>query len=957
MERQSHILRFRKERKSKDRSNPLGAIGFLLAALISIAASAGVIYAVSRYSVISRDLPSPEEMSGLLDPISGSLLEPTRILDRTGTQTLWLFEDPAIQARRYAAITDGETLFFSEVPEDLILATLAAVDPDYFQRPENFLAGLLEGGEDPVPEMIVKELLLWRELESPDYDIRARLLAAQLIASYGREKVLEWYLNSAYFGNQIYGVHQAAFYYFDKDLAELSLGESAMLAAVGSYPALNPLDAPVAAREIQVEVLDKMAAAGFISSSEAVRTARTRLIYPDREKAESPTRLAFTASILDEAGKTVPQERLLRGGFRILSTIDSELQGELTCSLEVLTERVYGQDPPLGEGCDSARLLPRYHGPYLDVQDPLAINLVIYDPLEGEILAAAGITGTGELPGLEKPRDPGSLITPYLYLNAFTQGFEPASLVWDIPLQDNSWIPPDLHPGGEAEFMGPVSMRTALVNDLLSPAYQLLEAQGQPQLRSTLGLFGYSLEQDAHLESSSDQAAPTLEMADLLQGFGVFVNRGYLKGRQIDQLGLEVQPAGVLRIEDLTGSDYYLENPLVEKKIISEELAYLLNHALSDQDAWLDPKTADVYRIGRPVGVKTGYVDGDRSGWVIGYTPRLVVGAWTGDLPDGSGVDPVDISSSAWRAITQSASQGDPVEGWEMPPGVITRDVCYPSGELPTEYCPRTVREVFIQGNEPLGLDGLYRAFEVNRETGLLASVFTPAGQIEERVYLNYPPLAESWAESTGIEKPPVLYDLGISDSAEDALSITAPENLSFVRANVQIRGSIPQEDFVSARLQYGAGLNPRAWLQIGADITSPGENKPLGTWDTTELEEGIYALQLVVIQESQQIQKESLLLSVDNTAPEIILVTDLSEGEIQYQRGDELLLEVMFSNPSEIDEVAFILDGKQLASRRVAPFLIPWQHVLGPHDLRIRAVDQAGNTAEINVDFRVIKE
>lgn len=958
---QSHLLRFRKKRQAEDRSNPLGTIGFLLAAVVSILVSAGVIYGVSRYAEITENLPSPEELEVLLDPISGSLLEPTQILDRTGERVLWRFENPAIDVRRYSAITDGETIFFSEVPQDLILATLAAVDPGYLQRSDSFLVNIMDGGEDPFPETLVKDLLLWQEQDHPYYQIRTHLLADQVIATYGREKVLEWYLNSAYYGNQIYGAAQAAEYYFGKALGNLTLSESAMLAAVASFPALNPQDAPVAAQENQIKVLDQMAEAGFLSSSEAEKAARARLIYADSEPDQDISRPSFLSYVLGEAGESVPPDRLLRGGLKIISTLDGELQDALTCTLEIMRQRVYGQDPLLGADCEAARLLPRYSGPYLEVNDPLEMDLVVYDPLTGELLGMVGVTESGDSPSLDSQRDPGSLITPYLYLNAFTQGFEPASLVWDIPLPESSLSFTDLHPatnGGE-EYLGPVNMRTALVNDLLSPAEQLLNAQGSPRFRSTVGLFGFSIPQGTNLTSLSTTENSPLEMIDLLQGFGVFVNRGYLKGRAVDATGLEIQPVGILRIEDQSGSNYSHNDFLLEKKIISEELAYLVNHVLSDQEAWLDPKTADVFRIGRPAGVKTGYVPGGQSGWVIGYTPQIVVGTWTGGLaPEAEeiGFDPVEISSKLWRAVTQHVSRDVKTEGWEMPPGIITEDVCYPSGDLPTEYCPRIVREVFIQGNEPLGVDGLYQALEVNRETGLLASVFTPSAMIEERVYLNVPPLADSWAEAAGIQIPPVLYDLQDANQDDNSLRMTTPDNLSFVRGRVRISGSIPEEGFVSARLQYGIGLNPRSWLQIGEDITTPVENRNLGTWDTTDLAEGIYALQLVVIQQGQQIQKRSLILSVDNTPPELILITDLSGGEVSFQRGEDLLLEVRFTNPSEIEEVNFLMDDILLASRRVSPFIVPWQMVLGPHDLVVRALDQAGNKVELSVAFSVIR-
>jgi membrane carboxypeptidase/penicillin-binding protein len=962
MRLQSQILRFRKQRQAKDRSNPLGTIGFLLAAVVSILIAGGVIYGVNLYTRITKDLPSPGELEYLLDPINGSLLEPTQILDRTGEHVLYRFENPAVGFRRYVSITDGNILISSDVPEYFILATVAAVDPDFFQRPETFLAGILDRSQDPIPETLVEDLLLWDEMDHPYYEIRLKLVTDQIIAAYGRGRVLEWYLNSIHYGNQIYGAAQAAQYYFGKELEDLNLSESAMLAAVANYPALNPLAAPVAAEENQSQVLDTMVKEGFISETEAERAARVNILYADSEQDTDLPLPAFVGFVLDQADDAIPQDRLLRGGYRIISTLDFELQETLNCTALIMSQRVSGQDPQLGANCPAGRLLPRYSGPYLAPSQDLLMDLVVYDPLQGELLGMVGFSQSGVISTIEKTRDPGSLITPYLYLNAFTQGFEPASLVWDLPLENSELTSVDLHPGtrGETEFLGPISMRTALRNDFLSPAMRLLDSQGLPQLRSTLGLFGHTLPLTSMLEEPKAFMSSPLEMIDLIQGYGVFVNRGYLKGIVNSSAGMDVQPAVIVQIEDLAGREIVSDYLHQEQKIISEELAYLINHVLSDQEAWLDPQIADVFRIGRTVGVKTGYVPGNQSGWVIGYTPQIVIGVWTGspepELEELS-ISPVEISANIWRAITQHVSRDSRVEDWEMPPGITTEDVCYPSGDLPTEYCPRIVREVFIQGNEPLGLDTLYQALEVNRETGLLASVFTPASQIENRVYLKVPNFAESWVEDAGLDIPPEVYDLGLDNQDEGSFRISEPENLSFVRGKVRIVGSIPEEGFVTARLQFGVGLNPRTWQQTGDEIASPGEDQFLGTWDTAELDEGIYAVQLVVIQENQQIQKRSLILSVDNTPPEMIFITDLSGGEIPYQRGKDLLLEVRFTNPSEIEMVDFILDDDLLASKQIEPFIIPWRLTLGTHELVILAQDQAGNEVEHRVVFRVMRE
>lgn len=959
MDIKSHIMRFRANQRKKNRSNPLGTIGLLLAAFLSIGLAGGVIYAVSRYSEITEGLPTPEKMEVLLNSQNGSLLMPTRIMDQQGTQELWRFENPTVDFRRYVNITDGNMLFFRDVPEELIQATLAAVDISFLEKPEGFITGILDNNPDPITQSLVEEFLLWDEVGHPYYEIRVDLLSDQMIARYGRQKILEWYLNSVYYGQEIYGAAQASLYYFGKDLQDLDLAESALLAAVSKYPSLNPFDAPTAAKENQEDILEKMAAANFITSQNAEQTRKKQLFYADPDIGDNQPRPVYVDYILEEASKSVPRDRLLRGGYQIFSTLDLDLQQTLECTAEIMVERVYGEDPPVGDNCEAARLLPRYTGQIPESPDSLEINLVLLDPISGELRAMAGITDSGKKPGLSEPRNPGTLITPFLYLNQFAQGFEPASLIWDIPVSEELSTEL-LHPGCDldCDFNGPVSMRSALVNDYLSPVNQLWSVQAKNIYPSTLTVFGYSLGTDVCLDCPVFPNNPYLDLIDLAQGFGVFGNRGYLRGKSTGISSLEIQPSSVRQIETRSGEIITIDNIFIEKKIISEELAYLINDILSDGETRSDSYLRDVFQIGRPAAVKVGVVADGGSAWVIGYTPKMVTASWVGN-PAGEepGADYQQIAANLWRAITQYISRELPAEGWALPANIITLDVCYPSGLLPTENCPRIVREVFIQGNEPQGFDNLYQSFEINRETGLLASVFTPSSQIEDRVYLSVPPEARSWAEQSGIDTVPTLYDLEIPENREDGLSFTTPENFSFINGRVRIVGSIPDENFVSARLQYGMGLNPGSWIQIGPEILVPSFFTRLGTLDTIDLEDGIYALQLVLIQERQQIEKVSLVVSVDNTPPSMTFITDLAGGEIPFQQGDEILFEVEFENNSEIDQVEFYLNGDLLSSRKVAPYLVPWSMIPGEFELQITAQDQAGNTAEISALFEVLSD
>jgi membrane carboxypeptidase/penicillin-binding protein len=962
MDIQSHIMRFRRERRIKDRSNPLGKTGLVIAGFLSVTIAVLSIILVYRYSIVTRDLPSPEVMKSLLNAPGGSLLEPTRIFDNGGDIVLWRFENPAIEYRKNIYLTDGNILFFTDVPEVMVQATVIAEDPDYFQKPTNFLSNLLINRSDPIPQNLIMDLLLWDESDHPYRQIRINILADQVVSEFGREKVFEWFLNSAYYGNQIYGLNQAARFYFGKSVDSLSLAESALLAAVAKYPSLNPYDAPTAAKENQEYILNEMQRAELITIGQARLALREELIYVDHGSAVNPPLPPYVEFVMEEAEELIPLDRLIRGGFNIISTLDSDLQSELECTSAVMMARVAGETPDLEESCQASKLLPKYTGPEIDEEAELEINLVLTNPQEGTLLAMAVSPDENGAGTMFEPKIPGSLISPFIYLNSFAQGFEPASLVWDIPIKEDMFTSEELHPitEGQINFLGPINMRSAITNDYLSPAIQLWDTHGVQRIKNTLVLFGFSIPEEDCQECQYFPGSSRLKMIDLVQGFGVFANQGTLRGRSSGGINHQIKPSALIRIEALSGVEWFHMAPGLEKKVISEELTYLVNQTLSDENARNDLKVQDMFQIGRPAGVKMGVVAGASSGWVVGYTPQLVAGVWAG-IPQEFELtqqpDYQQITASLWRAVTQYASKDLEVTSWQIPEGIIVMDVCYPSGMLPTENCPRIIREVFIQGNEPQQIDSLYQVIEVNRETGLRASVFTSSDQIQERVYLTIPPEAAEWAEQVGLPIPPEIYDLELPSPSMKDLTLDSPENFSFVHGKVNILGSIPEDDFVSARLQFGRGLNPTSWLQIGDEILTAGSNKRLGLWDTEGLEDGLYALQLVVVKELHQVEKTALVVSVDNTAPEILLNLDLNGENVQYQSGAELLFQAEFENENEIQEVKFYLDSILASSRLTPPFIFPWQMEEGEHELRVVAYDHAKNKAVITTSFEVVRD
>ncbi len=829
------ILRARRERRlarqrageSRRRSGLL-TVGIILSLLIA----ACILTSAVSYVNLTSDLPSVEFLPALLNPPDGLLLQPTRIYDRTRQNVLFTFA-PDDSPRRYIPLSETNP---QHLPESLSDAVIAITDPSFREHPGYTLNTVTNYEIHPtIAQRLVSDLLLFNESPSLQRALRERILAAQVTARYGRTQVLEWYLNSAHFGRYAFGAEGAAQLYFGKSAAELSPAESAILAAVSNSPSLNPYDAPQTALERGRETLELMNAQGFLSN-EALENA---LGESPRFQAPPPFELqfasAFTNLVLSQLDSQFPRARIERGGLTIISTLDYELQTGASCVTAFYAARLAGLPEPTIE-CEALQFLPALP-PEIQVDNSSA-SALITDPQTGQILAVVGETFQAQETPLIAAHRPGSALDAFVYLTAFTRGLSPGSLIWDIPGKTNVR-------NFDNEYHGPIRLRVALANDYQAPAAQLLAQMGVENVSRIAGSFGVSRDED-------------LSLLDAAGAYGVFAQEGVYFGQEF--AGGEFQPVTILKVEGNDGNVWLDWATPQVKPVLTPGLAYLMNHALSDEPSrWRSLGQPNVTEIGRPAGVKLGQTDDDLDTWVIGYSPSRVVVVWTGARTE-SDLSP-QVPAVLWHALMQLTSQNLPREGWAAPADVSVINVCDPSGMLPTANCPNLVSEVFLNGNEPIQPDNMYRRYAVNRETGLLATVFTLPQLIEDRVYLVVPPEARSWAEGAGLEIPPADYDVIQPPPANPDVNITAPELFTEVNGEVNIRGTAAGEDFISYRVLVGQGLNPQEWIQL-AEGNEPVTEGLLAEWDTSGLS-GLYAVQLQVVKSDQRVETAILQVTV----------------------------------------------------------------------------------------------
>jgi len=826
------FLRRRRERRSAQRQRSQGrftrgiiALGSLLAITLGLL----IIAAALSYASITADLPSLDLLSELLDPAGGSLLQPTRIYDRSGTHllaTLAAYEGPRV----YIPINSTNA---NHLPDVLVRATVALADPQFWKHPGCQWNGLTNPGQHPgLAQKLVSDLLLWDEPLGLRRSIRECILAAQITSHFGREKILEWYLNSTDYGHFAYGADAASRLYLGKPVVQLNMAEAALLASVGESPAINPFDAPQAALQREQDALDLILANGQ-ARVEEINLARFIPLTFQQASTSHSSAPTFTALALSQLENRFNRARIERGGMVVLTTLEYDLQRRLDCIVQSQLTHLSGSTLPACEGVTALPPLP----PNLNVRQ-VSASAVVLDPRTGEVLALVGDSSAGLQSSFLTPHRPGTLLTPFVYLAGFTRGLSPASLVWDVsPVSGDGSLP------GAAGLV-PMRVRTALVNDSLIPAGQVFEQMGAALVRKTMLPFGLDISADrlsALLETGNRYSV--LQMA---QTYAVFAAQGTLFGQKTHQ-GLE--PLAVLEVRGLDGTTYVNWGLPASEQVVSPQLSYLVTDMLS----------TNLPNLSRPLAFKDGLTSDAAETWAVGYTPYRVVAVWMGG--EGLSQRPVD---GVWSAAMHSASLNVPPDGWTQPAGVVKLKVCDSSGMLPTAVCPNVVDEVFIDGNQPVQSDTLYRSYAVDTETGFLSTLYTPLQLVEKRVYMLVPPDVRSLVDKANLPVPPAQYDTLQAPLPNPDVSISSPRAFAEIHGKLMVGGTAAGADFSYYRLEYGQGLNPERWVLIGSNAKTSVKDGTLAEWDTTGLR-GLYSLQLLVIHTDGSVQTSAVQVTVNN--------------------------------------------------------------------------------------------
>jgi len=625
---------------------------------------------LATISISERRVASLETSSG--PPLEELILEPEEIARILG---------PKMESRRLVPLT--------AVPKHLQDAVLAAEDSRFYTHFGIDFVGIMRAlmtnlrrmrivqGGSTITQQLAKNFFLspkrsiWRK-------IREAELAIIIELRFSKEEIFQAYLNKIYFGQEgprgIYGVEDAANFYFSKGVGELTLEEAALLAGVIRSPhRYSPLRMADAARNRRNWVLSRMAALGMISKGEEERARLTPLRTNPRRV---PVGIAeyYVDFIERAAEESLGPGRLSRSGYRFYTSLDPEQQSAAERAVaEGLAELGRRKVPAGTDG------------------EPLQAALVAVDPATGELTAMVGGRGYAETQfnrAADARRQPGSAFKPFVLLAAMEQAvlgkrkitlasrISGEALSVDTP--EGIWMPANF----EKKEYGEISIRRMIEESVNTAAVRLAQEVGLPNVIDAA--------REAGIESPVT-SVPSLSLGSF-EVTPVELSYAYAT---IASGGTRFRPFTLRAVTDSEGNPLREESP-VREQAVDPRAAFLVTYAL---EGVLDRGTGHAARLAGvdfPAAGKTGTTDAYRDSWFAGYTPDLVCVVWVGR--DTGGPTGLTGSSGALRIWTRFMKSVYPAGGrssFRVPPGITMAEIDPESGFLATSACPEPFPEAF----------------------------------------------------------------------------------------------------------------------------------------------------------------------------------------------------------------------------------------------------------------------
>ncbi|ASC69810.1 Penicillin-binding protein [Halomicronema hongdechloris C2206] len=520
--------------------------------------------------------------------------------------------------------------------EDSYFYTHNGINPSSVGRAflANMQAGATVEGGSTITMQLIKNLFLTPE-RTLSRKVAEAVLALRLEQIFSKDEILEMYLNQVYWGHNTYGVETAAQSYFNKSAADLSLSEAALMAGLIQAPEdYSPFVNYALAKQRQATVLNRMQQLGWISSTEEAQAKEEPLLVGQITSFRSSATPYVTEAVVQELQEQFGQEAVLKGGMRIQTTIDLELQR----IAEATVKRQHH--------------LLRQRGLYAD-----QMALVAVDPRTHFVKAMVGGVDYSVSQfnrAIQAHRQPGSAFKPFVYYTAFASGrYTPDSLVADTPVSYPDGYEYYTPKNYDGSYMGNMPIRRALELSRNVPAVKLGQAVGVNQIIAVCRTLGITspIQPVVSLPLGAVDLTP-LEMAG---AYATFASNGWHSPTTF-----------IVQVTDSSGN-VLLDNRPKPQLVLDPWATAALTDVLQGV---INRGTGTAARLDRPAAGKTGTTDSQRDIWFVGYVPQLATAVWVGNddySPLGARATGGGFVAPIWKDFMQRALQDVPVESFRKP--------------------------------------------------------------------------------------------------------------------------------------------------------------------------------------------------------------------------------------------------------------------------------------------------
>ena len=601
-------------------------------------------------------------------------------LDLKKTNTVILYDKDNKEFFRGNGSKEWITL--KEIDKDLINSTISTEDKrfykhngfDYIRIIKSFFvnikSGEIEEGASTITQQYARNLYLTFD-RTYKRKIKEAYLAFKMEINYSKDEILEGYLNTINYGNGVFGIENAAHYYFNKSSKKLTLAEASMLAGIPKYPQeYSPINNLRAAKKRQKQILINLYNNGYISKKEMNKAYNEKLVfYGKKDTLNLSTLMYYRDAVMDELNdlRIIPKDYLEGNSIKIYTNLDLEAQEKL----EKAVENNINDD------------------------SSIQVSSIMEENKTGRIIALVGGKDYEKSQfnrATQSKRQIGSTIKPFLYYAALENGFTPSSSFMSTDTSFNlgtEIYKPSNYGDIYANKKIPMIIALAYSDNIYALKTNLF--LGDNVLVNTLNKVGINNVQN---NVSLPLGTSEINIIELTNGYSTLAASGEKKETYL-----------IRAVKDDKNKLLY-EHKIKKNKVLNSDYTYILSELMTncyDNNLidYSEPTCLSIKpKLTKTYAIKTGSTNTDSL--IVGYNKDYTLGTWVG-YDDNKNLEKADsrIARNIWADTIENYLRNKE-DSWFKKPKNIDAVLVNPiNGKIATNESKKKKFIYYLKGTEP----------------------------------------------------------------------------------------------------------------------------------------------------------------------------------------------------------------------------------------------------------------